>query len=1115
MKDKLQLRDYRFIAICLALAAAATWFSFGNFYRAFPEASIDFRVDRGQAGQRASVFLTRLGYRLDGYRDVSAFRYDDDAKTFLEREAGLERANRIMAARLHLWRWAHRWFQPQRKEEFRASVATSGELVGFEHVIAEDAPRGAISAGEARAGAENFLRTAMGRDPASLDFIEAGEQERPHRVDRVFTWKVRGFELHEATHRVEVTMLGDEVGACHDYLKIPEQWTRDYQRLRSRNETAQNVDAALMLALVVGLIVVIVQRVRGQDIRWRRAAWVAGIGLVLAFGAQLNQFPLAEFDYPTTDSFASFASRQVFQAVLAALGAGGLLFVLAAGAEPVYRQAFGGQVSLGNLFGPRSLRTRRFFLGAILGATLCTIFIAYQTAFYIVAYRHGAWSPADVPYDNMLNTRFPWLAVAFGGYFPAVSEEFLFRMFAIPFLRKLVRWMPLAVVLAAFLWGFGHAGYPQQPFYIRGVEVGVGGVALGIVMLRWGILPTLVWHYSVDAMYSAMLLVRSHNLYMRLSGAATAGLVVLPIAVALVAYFRRGGFEPVTGLLNADEPAPVEPLPAAAAPSAAEAAGYRPLSRNVLLAAAALLLAGLASLAIPVARFGDSPVYKLTAGQARAAADRFLRSQQLDPARFRTVTSPDVHWDDADSLAAKFFLEHEPVATASARFENDRPIQHWVTRYYRPLDQEEMLVSVHPETGRPLGFQHVIPEDRPGADLGDDEARAIAQKFAASQGFDTGAMDLNESSSDKKKARRDHTLVWQARHGDPRNLAEVRFRLEVSIAGDRVSAWRVYWHVPDSYARARSRKNWIAIALGILRIGVPVALIVAGIWLLVDNIRRGLVAWRPVMRVALPATALVAVSSLLMLGQSYRNYPTSVSLQVFQAMTATGLVIAVIGAFLGLGAAVALVTSSFPECLGVFRRSARRLLGPDALAALAAAVGLALLVTRAMALLQDRFHAQALFDPAAPSWIVSAAPAASALAGALSSTLLRSAALAAIVLLVRRWFRFWPAIAMLLAFAVLPEEVRTPGEFALSYGAGLAAVAAAALFCFRFARGNPLAYALALWTVALRGPLTELFSNPAHGLPAQGAIVAAVLAASLCFAAAPRVLDRRNQAEPR
>ena len=120
-------------------------------------------------------------------------------------------------------------------------------------------------------------------------------------------------------------------------------------------------------------------------------------------------------------------------------------------------------------------------------------------------------------------------------------------------------------MVAGFIWGFGHAGYPQQPFYIRGLEVGIGGVALGLVMLRWGILPTLVWHYSMDAGYTALLLVRSHNLYFRLSGAASAGIVVLPLLVALVAYWRRGGFEPEGGLLNADESAVAEE-PSEAAP---------------------------------------------------------------------------------------------------------------------------------------------------------------------------------------------------------------------------------------------------------------------------------------------------------------------------------------------------------------------------------------------------------------------------------------------------------------------------------------------------------------------------------------------------------------------
>jgi len=133
--------------------------------------------------------------------------------------------------------------------------------------------------------------------------------------------------------------------------------------------------------MFAGMIVIIVMRTRHQDVRWRRAAVVGAIGIVLTLCAQLNSLPLAEFGYPTTDSYPSFLSRQLFKTVLAALGAGAFLFVVMAGSEPLYRETFRDQISLGNLFRPQGLRTKRFFKGAILGITLTAVFIAYQDRF--------------------------------------------------------------------------------------------------------------------------------------------------------------------------------------------------------------------------------------------------------------------------------------------------------------------------------------------------------------------------------------------------------------------------------------------------------------------------------------------------------------------------------------------------------------------------------------------------------------------------------------------------------------------------------------------------------------------------------------------------------------
>lgn len=759
MKERLQAPDYRFIAVCLALLAGSIWFSAGNFYRAFPEASIDFRVNRGDAQARAQSFLESQGFPLGAYRVASRFDWDDTAKTFLEREAGLEQANQLMSTRVRLWRWSFRWFRPQEREEFRADITPGGDVVGFDHEIAEDAARPEITADQARELAENFLRTRASRNLYALEFVESSSVTRPHRTDRSFIWKYRDFDLHDGTYRVAVTILGNEVGGYGEYLKVPDHWIRDYERLRSKNNQAQTFDTFAMLGLVIALVAILVMRIRRQDVRWRRAAVVGIVGMALSFLASLNEFPLAEFGYRTTDGYAGFVMQNLLQAVLNALSSGGLLFALAAGAEVMYREAFPEKVSLGNLFSRRGLRTKRFFLGAILGVTLCAIFLAYQTAFYIVANRLGAWSPADVPYSDLLNTKFPWLYVLLGGYLPAVSEEFLFRMFAIPFLRKVVRWLPAAIVLAGFIWGFGHAGYPNQPFFIRGLEVGIGGVALGLIMLRWGILPTLVWHYSVDAMYSAMLLLRSHSLYFRLSGAASAGIFVVPVVVALAFYWRRGGFEPVAGLLNGDEPPPEEP-PEEAVPASVPILNYWPLSGRMRAWAVVIFIAGLAASWIPVTHFGRSPEFRMTAERSRVPADLFLRTLGGTPDSYQQVTYPMVDIGGGDHVA-KYFLERRTVGDASKLFDEYRPVRYWVTRYFRSLEKEEFYLGVHPETGRILGFTHTIPEDRAGADLSSDAARQLAAQFATAHGLAVDGMDLKESQSEKRKARRDYTLVWR------------------------------------------------------------------------------------------------------------------------------------------------------------------------------------------------------------------------------------------------------------------------------------------------------------------------------------------------------------------
>src|SRR5579863_7033860 len=276
MPIKLTAAQYKIIGLAVAVAAVSLAISFKYFGRAFPEASLDLHLDRNGSTALAEAFLTGRGFKVAGYRHAAIFSYNDDAKVYLERTQGLARMDALTRGPIHLWRWSHRWFRPQQKEEFRVDVSTAGAVVGFSHEIPEAAPGANLEQPAARAIAEQYLGQVMKFDLGGLEFVEGEANKRPARTDYTFTWKQTGVNLGDGSHRIEVDVAGDQVSASRQYVKIPEQWSRDYEKLRSRNDSAQIVDEVFWVLLSVVMLAMLVMRLRDRDLRVRLAL---GFGL--------------------------------------------------------------------------------------------------------------------------------------------------------------------------------------------------------------------------------------------------------------------------------------------------------------------------------------------------------------------------------------------------------------------------------------------------------------------------------------------------------------------------------------------------------------------------------------------------------------------------------------------------------------------------------------------------------------------------------------------------------------------------------------------------------------------------------------------------------------------
>ncbi len=654
--EKLERRDIRLIAICAVVAAVSLFVGVRYFFLAFPESSIEFRTTREDSLPLARAFVSSAGLDPSGYRHASVFGFDDTAKVFLERELGVEESGRLLDSTVRLWRWEHRWFRPLQKEEIQVEVTTKGEIVGFDHLLPEEAPGADLPADEARRLAEGFLSGTMGRPLGTLSFVEGSLEKRPHRTDHTFTWKLTGSEVKGADYRIEVGVAGDRPARYLEYLKVPDTWQRDYATLRSKNEVAGQFDTVLMLLTAVAMLVILVQRIVRGDVRWRTAAVLGAVTSVLQLLSALNEIPADIYAYDTTTSFTGFLVQKLLGAFLSSLSFGAAIFLIAAAAETLYRTRFPRFLSVSSLLRPRALRTKEYFIASVVGITLTFFFFAYENVFYIIANRLGAWAPREIAYSDLLSTAFPWIYVLFIGWFPAISEEFVSRMFSIPFFERFLRIagplrLPLAMVVSAFIWGFGHAGYPNQPWFIRGLEVGLAGMVFGLVLMRFGILSVVICHFSVDALYTAFVLIRSPNPYYVISGTLSAGVFVILFIAALVAYLVKGGFaaeatNEAEGVAPEPPPAPREG-PASAAAGAAMA-GYRPLAGRTIAIGLVLAAAGSRCASRPSSGSAPGPISPRP-GPRRSGPPR--RSSPSAATTFRPCAAPRCRWTGSRNRA--------------------------------------------------------------------------------------------------------------------------------------------------------------------------------------------------------------------------------------------------------------------------------------------------------------------------------------------------------------------------------------------------------------------------------------------------------------------------------
>ncbi len=860
----LSRRDLRILLVWLLAALVGAFVAYRYFFRAFPEASVDFKVTRSAALDHARNFVSAQGLALQGYQSAVVFDVDDDTKTYLEREAGLQQANRLMSSDVSVWYWQVRFFRPGQKEEIRARVDPKGRIVGYDHIVEEAAPGARLERPEAMDRAQQFLTQSLHIDLSNYAFLpeEATSVARPNRTDWTFTWERKDFRVKEAPYRLQVTIQGDQPGAYLEFLKVPEDWQRSYARLRSSNNFIETLALIPYAVLIGAALSVLVMLARRGLVRWKTVLALGIFITALYFAMQLNQWPLVRAEYNTNNSYASFFASEFVRALMESISVALLVLIAFAPGEPLYRADQPGQLRLGSAFTFAGLRTRQFFCSGFIGLCLAAVHIGYVVAFYVVGRRLGVWAPQDLQYSDTLSTSLPWIYPLTIGIYAATSEEFLFRMFSIRFLMRVTRWRILAVVLPAFAWGFLHSNYPQEPPYIRGIEVGTIGILAGWVMLRWGILATLIWHYTVDAFLTSLSLMRSQDLYTRISGGLVGFAAAIPVLVAGLLYLKRGSFADETALLNSAQPL-VEPAVVAQEPVAAEQlpASYEGLSPRALILLAVAGILGFASLwMIKTRSIGDFVRFPLDSREAALRADEVLRQQGQNPASYHRAVSIQYTFDP---LTNEYLRRTIGIDAANRLYREEVPSAFWTARYFRDLQKEEYFIVLRPD-GALHSVHHTLAEAATGANLTEDQAQARAVDFLReTKKIDLSRWKLVEANSNKLPARTDHSFIWEELpllNPAPPGAETAHVRISLVVQGDEVSGYRIFVHLPEDWLRRQNATTLVNTLQSVLFVSLVGGLGLAMLIIFLRSLKTSLAAAVPWRGIALWSLVVLAAS---------------------------------------------------------------------------------------------------------------------------------------------------------------------------------------------------------------------------------------------------------------
>ena len=917
------------LTICSVLCLIFSW---RFFTLAFPTLDLSIQMSRSEAEKAARQRVAALQLAAPDTLSAVRFYQQNEVQNFIELEAGgADGLKKLITEQaFSIAQWEVRFYKEYDAAHTTLYYTPQGQAYGFKRHLPDQEAGAALTASAARQLAEQHTLRDWQIDlrPGQSKFALAEQsfQTLPNgRIDHYFSYERSDYRLGkqgEGRIRLTLRVAGNQLSEVRHSIKIPESFTRRYDEMRAANNTLAGA-ASLALGVLYGLGGCGL----GLLILWRQH-WIlsrpaiiwAGLIAFLQCAATLNEIPGSWFDYDSAISTNNFITQQVGMALVSTVANWAMLSVSFMAAESLSRKAFGHLPQFWKLWSPDALHSKQV-LGQTVGGYLWVGFdLAFIITFYYLTQRYlGWWSPLDTLIDpDVLATPLPWLPPLANALRAGFWEECLFR--AVPlagaaligdFLQRRFQgrfgdrrhWLVITLILQALIFGSAHANYAQQPAFARPVELFLPSIIWGLVYLRYGLLPGILFHFLFDLLLMSLPIFITQAPGLALDRGIIIACALLPLALPLWRRFRAGQWQEIPRkLLNQSwQPTGVTAYPGN--PSAADSGKGHTIKNNgnpavwYWLIRVLPLLAGIGLFTwhfLPAPSPKPLP-FSVSRINAENLADNALTQRGV---RLGSNWHRLSHLSDGYGEGANFIWRQAGANAWQGLAGRYLTPPVWVVRYVRfdgDVVQRAQEWEIHVEDGVDglgglggLGgvtpnrahirdIIHRLPESQAGAKLSEQQARTLAQQ-ALAQRFGSTSAALREMSAQETKLsqRKDWHFTFADDAASPTGAA----RIALHIAGAEVASITRYIHITEEWQRQERARGAL---MQSVRMGLGLVLVMLILASLLYTLKQGIGKSSVPQRSQWPV--ILGLLLVLLLGHLNRWQQYAMQLKTDQALT--------------------------------------------------------------------------------------------------------------------------------------------------------------------------------------------------------------------------------------